>query len=158
IVVSKHLFRANPILTISPLHPGLEIATNALSSLTGLSIFTSGIVLIGVTRLLFILALYLLFEFLIPSEQVAGLATLLYMSNPNFVFFDGMFAYESLALPLAVFVLFVVARRASATGGQRMGLNLVVWLGLGAVVITHHLTSFILVAFLLLWTLLWILT
>jgi hypothetical protein len=152
IVASGHLFHANPLLPISPYYPGMEIGTTALSSLTGLSLFASGILLIGVAHLIFALALYLFFEHFTDSPRMAGIAAVLYMANPGYLFFDMSFAYESLALPLAVFVLFAVARLSRAPTCQRLGLNVVIWLGLGAVVITHHLTSFFLVAFLLLWT------
>jgi hypothetical protein len=152
IVASGHLFQENPLLPISPYYPGMEIFTTALSSLTGLSLFASGILLIGVADLIFVLALFLFFEHFTDSPRMAGIATVLYMANPGYFFFDMSFAYESLALPLAVFVLFVVARRSKAPTGQRLGLDVVILLGLGAVAITHHLTSFFLVAFLLLWT------
>lgn len=152
IVTSGHLFQKNPLLPISSFYPGLEIVVSTLSSLTGLSLFATGIMLIGVVWLVFVLALYLFYEHISNSAWVAGVATMLYMANPGFVFTDATFAYESLALPLAVFVLFVVVRRSSAPVGHRGGLTLVIWLGLGAVVITHHVTSYALVAFLLFWT------
>ena len=149
IAATGHLFSLNPILQISSFYPGLEIVTNALSSLTGLSIFVTGIVLIGVARLVIVLSLYLFYEQISKSMWVAGIATLLYMANPNFLFFDSMFAYESIAISLAVFILFAVVRRSYAGSNQRLGLTLTIWLGIGAVMVSHHVTSFILVAFLL---------
>ena len=151
LAASGHLFRANPLLPIGPFYPGLEIFTNALSSLTGLSIFVSGMIVLGVAGLVLVLALYLFYEYLSNSARVAGIATLLYAANPNF-FGNTGFAYESLAIPLAAFVLFAIVRRSYAPRGRRSGLTLAIWLGLGAVVITHHVTSYALVAFLLLWT------
>ena len=151
IVASGHLFQANPLLPISPYYPGMEIFTTALSSLTGLSLFASGSLLIGVAHILFALAIYLFFEHFTDSPRMAGIAAVLYMANPGYLFFDMNYAYESLALPLAVFVLFAVASRSKTAKGQRLGLNVVILLGLGTVVVTHHLTSFFLVAFLLLW-------
>ena len=152
IAASGHLFHKNPLLPISSYYPGLEIVTTALSGLTGLSLFASGTVLIGVIQLVFVLALYLFYEHFTDSARVAGIATVLYMANPNFLFFDTDFAYESLALPLALLVLFMVARRSQTPAGKRKSLTLAIWLGLGAVVVTHHLTSYALVAFLILWT------
>lgn len=152
IVASGHLFSPNPILAISPLYPGLEIVTTALSNLTGLSLFASGIVLIAVARLLLMLVLYLLCELCTKSAQAAGIATLLYTINPGFLFFDSDFAYESLALTLALFVIFAVALRCYSPHQHRKGLTLVIWLGLGSVVVTHHVTSYALVLFLLFWT------
>ena len=151
IVQSGHLFRENLLLPVSPLYPGMEIVTNALCSLAGLSIFSAGVVVIGAARLVLILALYLFYEEVSHSPRMAGIALLLYMTNPDFVFFDAMFAYESLALPLAVLLLFAVARRVARYGSD-IGLSLAIVLGLGAVVVTHHLTSYALVIFLALWT------
>lgn len=152
IAASNHLFQANPLLPISAFYPGLEIVTNALSSLSGLSIFLAGTVVIGVATLLLALSLYLLYERLCNSARIAGIATLLYIANPGFVFFDTMFAYESLALPLTIFVVFVIVRRSYTPAHQRLGLTLLLWAALAAVVVTHHLTSFALLAFLCAWS------
>jgi hypothetical protein len=151
LATSRHLFGANPLLPVGPFYPGLEILTNALSGLTGLSIFVSGLIVLGVSGLTIVLSLYLFYEYLSSSAQVAGIATLLYMANPVF-FGDTLFHYESLAIPLAAFVLFALVRRSYAPAGRRRGLTSAIWLGLAAVVITHHLTSYALVGFLLLWT------
>jgi hypothetical protein len=151
IVASGHLFQRNPILTVSPFYPGLQIATDALSSLTGLSLFVSGMIVLGVAGALLLLALYLFFEYLGGSAQVAAIATLLYMAKPTF-FEDTLFHYEDLALPLVVFVLFTVIHRSYAPKGRRLGLTLAIALGIAAVAISHHIASYMLVAFLLLWT------
>lgn len=151
IAMSGHLFRANPLLPIGPFYPGLEILTNALSSLTGLSIFVSGMIVIEVAGLVLVLSLYLFFEYLSSSARMAGIATLLYMAN-IFQFGATTFHYQSLAMPLAAFVLFATLRRACAPTGYRLGLTVAIWLGLAAVVITHHVTSYALVAILLLLT------
>ena len=151
LALSGHLFGANPLLLIGPFYPGLEILTNALSSLTGLSIFVSGMIVLSVAGLVLVLALYLFYEYLSGSARLAGIATLLYAGSPNF-FGNTGFAYESLAIPLAAFVLFAIVRRSYTPAGRRRGLTLAIWLGLAAVVITHHVTSYVLVAFLLLWT------
>ena len=157
IAASGHLFSANPLLPISAFYPGLEIVTNALSSLTGLSIFVAGSVLIGTAWLVFVPSLYLIYERISSSMWIAGIATLLYMTNPNFVFFDSIFAYESLALSLAVFVLFLVVRRGDTSMQPRPGFTIAAWLGIGAVVVTHHLTSFMLLGFLVVWTVVFLL-
>jgi hypothetical protein len=157
LAMSGHLYSANPLLLIGPFYPGLEILTNALSSLTGLSIFVSGMIVDGVAGLVLVLALYLFYEYLSGSARLAGIATLLYAANPNF-FGNTGFAYESLAVPLAAFVFFAIVRRSYTPAGRRRGLTLAIWLGLAAVVITHHVTSYLLVAFLLLWTALFLLS
>jgi len=152
IAASGHLFNENPLIPISSYYPGLEIVTSALSSLTGFSLFGSGILVLGVIRLVLVLTLYLFYELFSNSTRIAGIATLLYMANPQFLFFDAQFSYESLALPLAIFVLFALALRCYLPDGRQRGLTVTIWLGLGAVAVIHHITSYALVAFLLLWS------
>lgn len=147
---TRYLFNRQSLLPVSPLFPGLEIVTAAVQSLSGLSIFDAGIVVIGTARLVIVLSLYLLYEKTSSSAWIAGIATLLYMTNPHFLFFDAMFSYESLALPLATFVIFATIKRSAE--GTHIGLNLMIVLALAAVVVTHHLTSYVLTTFLVLWT------
>jgi hypothetical protein len=82
---------------------------------------------------------------------VAGIASFIYMMNPQFLYFDSQFAYESLALPLAAFVLYLLARRAHSSAALWAGLTVILLVMLPPVVITHHVTSLLLAAFLLLW-------
>ncbi len=153
IVQTSRLFGPNPILPASSFFPALEIVTTALTSLTGLTYFSAGIIVLGAARLVFVLALYLFYEEVGRSAWLAGIASLLYMCNPSFVFFDAVFAYESLALPFAAIALLAVVRRDRRRVGEYVALTWVALLGIGAVTITHHLTSYALVAFLILWAL-----
>ncbi len=146
------LFHPNSLIPVSPLFPSLEIATTALVDLSGLSIFHAGLIVLGAGRIVLALALYLFYERAGGSARVAGLATLLYMSNPKLLFFDAQFSYESLALPFAVLTLFVVIRRRPGADDNWAGLSVVAALALGASVISHHLTSYALVAFFSLWS------
>ena len=149
ILRTGHLLHGNSLLPISPLYPGLEIITTAVMRLTGLPIFEAGILMLGVARVLFGLALFLFFEEISNSARVGGVAALLYMTNLSFVFFDAQFAYESLALPLGVFGLFIIARRLRRCETHR-GATLAMALTIAAVIVTHHLTSFAVVGFLVL--------
>ncbi len=155
ITATGHLFQDNSLLTISPIYPGLEMVTNAVSDLTGLSLTLSGRIVVGVAHLLLVLALYLLFERVTGSARLAGIATALYMTNPHYVFFDAQYAYESIALPMAVFVLFVAARAVHLgdTLRTRLGFIIAAIVGVWTVVVMHHLTSYALMGFLLLWML-----
>jgi hypothetical protein len=149
------LFNSNSILPVTPLYPGLETVTAALASLSGLSIFGAGLVIIGLARVILGLALFLLYEEIAGSSRVAGIAALLYTTNANFLYWSAQFSYESLALPLAVLVLFVALRRARAgSRAERIGMMLIVGLGITAIVITHHLTSYFVAVFFIVWTLL----
>lgn len=152
IVMNTHLFSDNTILTVSPLYPGLEVVTTAFANLSGLSIFESGIIMLGVARIAFMLALYLFYEYVGQSALIGSLAALLYMGNSNFLFFDSQFSYESLALPIATAVLFAVVFR-QRTGERSMGkLLLLILPMITLVAMTHHLTAYVLLGFLGLWT------
>ena len=153
ILETGKLLNANPILQVTPLYPGLETVTAALASLSGLSVFGSGLVIVGIARLMAMLALFLLYEEVSGSARLAGIAALLYTMNANFLFWSAQFSYESLALPLAMWVLYVAARRAALPkDAYHRGLTLTALFGITAVVITHHLTSYFLAAFFGVWT------
>lgn len=150
VLQSRRLFTENPLLPVTARYPGLQTVTSALVSLTGLSIFSAGLLVIGVARLVLFLALFLLQEQISGSARVAGVGTILYMANSNFLFWTAQYAYESLALPLLVWILYVVERRNEAPGGRkRKALTIVALLGIVTVMATHHMTSYALTA--LLW-------
>lgn len=155
ILAGHHLFNQNSILPASVFYPGLETLTTAFVSLSGLSVFTAGLLVIGVARLILFLALYLLTEQVSRSGRVAGIATVFYMCHSNFLFWSAQFSYESLSLPLVLSVLFVVSLRQESVKTDRyIGLTLLALLGIVATVVTHHLSSYFLVGFLCAWTVL----
>jgi len=153
LLTSGRLFAKNTLLPVSPYYPGMEVVTAALVQLTGLSITQAGFVLIGSARLLTVVAVFLLLERVAVPSRFAAPATLLYMACPSFLYFDSMFAYESLALALALVCLFVLHAAQLEEGSRRHLLNIVGAVLLLAVVVTHHVTSFILAGTLVTWTL-----
>ncbi|MBS2964718.1 hypothetical protein KGA66_16795 [Actinocrinis puniceicyclus] len=146
---SGRLFGYNPLIRATGYYPGLAVATDALARLTGLSVYTSGLILIGCARLTLVGALYLLVDELLGSARAAGVAVLVYAAGPNFLYWDAQYGYESLALPLAVLALFFLARR----GGRAPGAPaLLCALAAGlAVVATHHITAWVLAVLLAAW-------
>ena len=136
------LFEPNPVIEVHPFYPALELVTSAVSSVTGLSTFVSALIVIGVLRVALMAALFVAFE-AATSTRVAALATVLYACNPNFVFFDSQWAYESFALPLALVVV------AMATQGRRAALFAIPILVV--LCVAHPLTTIALIAFLVVW-------
>jgi hypothetical protein len=140
------LFTVNHLLPISPQYPGLEEVTSALTSITGLSLFTSGLIVAGVAHLLFVCVLYMLFREISGSCRVAGVAVLCYASNSHFASFDSMFIYQTLALPFLALTLLAAWRLASPlAAGERAGWLILAVLSIVATVVTHHVTSYVLV-------------
>lgn len=146
------LFTENSILPVSPLYPGLEVVTTAFANLSGLSIVESGVITLGIARVIFMLALFLFYERISDSAQVGGIATLLYTANSNFIFFDSQFSYESLSLPIAMTVLYAISGWNENGGRRFFGQFLIVLPLIFLVAITHHLTGYVLAALLGLWT------
>jgi glycosyltransferase involved in cell wall biosynthesis/GT2 family glycosyltransferase len=145
------LFNENPLLPISPFFPGLEIVTNALMSVTGMSGFAAGATVIGVARLLAMLGILLLLQRVGLSARTAGLGVLLYATTPSFLFFEAQYAYESLALPLAVITLVVLREAQLRPGALGRRLDVLAAALVFAVTFTHHVTSYILAGALLAW-------
>ncbi len=148
IVQTHHLFDGNAILPITSNFPGLGSATSALMSLTGMSSFVTGTILIGVARLTFALALFLLFRRVSGSDRIAGLGVAVYAGNSNFLSWGSQYAYESLSLPLLVVVLAALAEREIAPFSSERSWAAPIVLGIAAIVVTHHLTSYALVGLL----------
>jgi hypothetical protein len=153
------LFTVNYVLPISPHYPGLEEVTAALASVTGLSIFVSGLIVAGVAHLLFVWVLYLVFAEISRSHRIAGLAVLCYACNSHFESFDSMFIYQTLALPFFGLALLAAWRLGSRqASGPRTGWLILAVLAIAATAVTHHVTSYVLVGALLIFTLAALLT
>lgn len=153
VLTSGHLFAHDPLIPIVARYPGLATVTSGLARLGGVSISTAGLIVIGAGRLVLLLALYLLVERLTFSQRAPALACLVYMAHPNFLYWGAEYAYESLALPLALLVVYLVVRLASDPVKQDTGgLALLTGLAICAVVVTHHLTSYALAGTLLAWS------
>lgn len=149
LLTSGQLFGYNPLIRATGYYPGLAVATDGLVRLTGLSVYTCGLILIGCARLTLVGALFLLTDKLLGSPRAAGIAVLVYAANPNFLYWDAQYAYESLALPLAVLaILFLTRRRGAPPSVVAAVSSLVLTLG---VVVTHHVTAWALTALFVTW-------
>ena len=142
IVQYHHLYHFNPAIPTTPYYPGLEGATSALMTLTGMSSYGAGIILIGAARLSFMVALFFLFARLSGSTRGAALGVVVYTGTTNFLFWGAQFSYESLSLPLVVVVLMAFAEREGAPPRARSAWAVPIVLGILAIAITHHLSSY----------------
>jgi hypothetical protein len=145
-----HLFSENSMLVVSPLYPGLEIVTNALQTLSGTDATTAGLIVAGFSRIVMLLSLFLLYEQITKSARIAGIATILYMTNLGFFLFNALFVYETLGLAFGAVIFFILARTETVDKGGRW-LLFASWITIGALVITHHVSDFFFLGFLILW-------
>jgi hypothetical protein len=148
IAVHHRLFSFNPILPVTPSYPGLEGATSALMTITGLSSYWAGAVVVGAARLSLMAALFLLYSRVSGSARTAGIAVAIYAANFNFLYWGAQFSYESLSLPIFVVVLMAIAERETVPHDWARSWAVPIVLGISAIVVTHHLTSYALAAFL----------
>jgi hypothetical protein len=149
-LAASTLFVENPILEVSPYFPGLQNVTHAIVSLTGLSIFQASVIQDLATRIMFMLAIYLFNEEISDSPRFSGFATLIYICNPAFLGFSSYYTYQSLALPLSVLALYCIIRLKRISNEFHVGLVFSLIILIPAITITHHITSFIFVGFLML--------
>lgn len=151
IIANQGVFAPNSLLTVSPYYPGMEVVTSAISQMSGIGIYEAGSIVLGAARVALVLSLFFFFAMATNSSRVAGIAALVYMTNSHFLYFDSQFAYESLALPLAAVVLYVLVRRGHSGPARWLGLTVVAALVIAAIVTTHHVTSALLALFLIAW-------
>lgn len=151
ILKTNHLFTPNALLPVSPLYPGLENVTAALVSLTGLSIVDAGSVVLLVSRVIMMLALFLFYEHIFKSFRAAGIAVLVYMGSSTFLFFDTHYAYESIALPFAILCVWMLLYRGDEDGRGKLKWSVLIGLISIAIIVTHHVTTYLLIAFYIFW-------
>lgn len=152
ILTTGRLFTDNAMLPVSPLFPGLESVTVALVSLTGMNLMDAGALVLVSARIILLLSLFLLYERASGSAQVAAVGTLVYLGSSTFLYFDAQFGYESLALPLTILALCMLARREDQTAPHLPAWNALIAVVIFAIVLTHHVSTYMLIAFLVVWS------
>lgn len=149
-IVSSHgFYQPNPGLPISPRYPGLESLTVLFHQL-GLPVMAAALAVVFVARLVLVLALCDAVEHLTGSSRAGGLAVAAYAVSSSFVYFNTQFAYQTLALPLALAAVALIARARWVSDPRLLLSGACVCLL--AVVVTHHVTSWLTVGFLAVWT------
>jgi hypothetical protein len=146
------LFAPNPLLPISPQYPGMELFTGAVIRLTGMPVMLGMSLIVLLCRLLLVLTIYHGALTVNPSRWGASLVVVLYAASPQFYFFNSQFAYQTMALTLGLGGLYLLRRAQLTEGATAARFFCAAILALIATVITHHVTSWIVLAFLVVWT------
>jgi len=143
IIEQQRLFSPNVLFPIGPFFPGLEILTSAFSELSGLGIFDAGMIVIGLTRFIFIGALFYVYERVSGSDRIAGIACLIYMGSSTFTFFDTNFSYAGLAIALLALAMMVNLESEQPYNKRaRISLFVIYLLIVLALSMTHHVTAY----------------
>jgi hypothetical protein len=150
ILATHHLFHVNTSLPVSAQYPGLEIITSAVVAITHLSITTSGMIVTGIAHVLVGVCLYFLVLEVAGRPRIAAFAAVIYATGPHYQFFDSYFIYQSIAIPFLLLSLLAVVKMVKSKGGVATAWGAVA-IATGAVtVVSHHITSYALVAVLFL--------
>ena len=149
ILVTHHLFHANPNLTVSPYFPSLEIGTSAVVFLGNSSIFVAGTIILFTAHMVTALGLFLVFYEITHSNRISGIAIVLYAMGPHYEFFDSYFIYQNVAVPFLVLTLLAVLKLIHSPPGTKSHM----W-GAAAftfavlTTVSHHVTSYALLGLL----------
>jgi O-antigen/teichoic acid export membrane protein len=144
---TSRLFTENPLLPVSGYYPGLEVVTDAIQRLTGLTPFASSAIALLLARMIISLAIIAVVGLVTGSRRAGAVGAVVYVLNPQELFFNSQYSYQTLALPLAIFAvyLFAVRKRGSRT-------SLVLPIAATAMTtFTHHLTALLLVSAFAVW-------
>jgi hypothetical protein len=145
---SGHLFTPNSLLPDTADYPGTEIAAAAVHQLTGLSLHSSGIAILVAVRIVTTIALVRIIQRVSNSVPAGCLAALIYATNPQYIFFNSQFSYQSVALPLCFFCIYIFAIDQYPRSLLGIIPSAAIILAITA---THHLTSLALVTVLWVW-------
>ena len=148
ILSSHRLFEANPLLEVSARYPALEALT-VLVRQTGIPTMAAATLVILLARLALVTVLCDVVEQMTGSARAGGFAVAFYALSSQFVFFNSQFSYQTLAIPLALATVSLLARTRTST--QPLPLVGGATVCLLALAITHHATSFITAIWLTLW-------
>lgn len=85
------------------------------------------------------------------ATRAAGMGASVYICSSTFVFFDSQFAYESLSIALAFWLLYLLTQRASVFTPRPWAWSLAAGAGALALIVTHHTTVYWVMLLLGLW-------
>lgn len=143
------LYVSNTLVLMASEFPGMHRAVASWSLALGSGTWVTAQTVVATAHASLLFAVFFLVR-QFASSRSAGVATVLYASNPSFLLFSMQVAYESFALPLAVWSLaFALLSLKEPTRLRRL-----VWVGaallLGAaVLVSHHLSALMLASTLL---------
>jgi len=146
LVRTGHPHSSVGLLQIGANFPGLELVTSGLYHLSGLTLWISALVIAAGAHVALLAGVYVLVRDASRSSRAAAIAAVVYSLNPSWLIFDAQFSYETLALPMLVWVLVFALRgaRRREPGATLRARNVQVALAAiltTGLVVTHSVTS-----------------
>ncbi|WP_139279901.1 hypothetical protein [Rhodococcoides yunnanense] len=147
VLVSGRLYHSNSIIPIVEFYPGTSASTVSIAGPSGLSVWSSGQLLVCASHVLTLFAVYVLGRSLLGSGRAGAIAALVYSINPSALYFDTQYAYESVAIGLFLWVLALATLAVSSPDRRvRRGYCAAALLCAAGCTVTHHLTTLVLLA------------
>lgn len=135
------LLRPSALGQVLGFFPGLHALVGSAARSTGLSVWTIALLLLVVEKPIVLLAVRRLVRQLGAPDRVAGAAAMVVAVVPAALFFNSMFAYQSLALPLMLWGLVEFERLSQHSSQRRLVIRFLTISA--AVTVTHHITSYV---------------
>jgi hypothetical protein len=148
---SRTLFPNNPILPVSPYFPGIELVTISAKWVTGLPLLIDQMIVLLVARVVLVLCVFLVVERACRSARAGGVGVLVYAAGPEFYSLGAQYGYQTLALTFAAAIVYLLFVSIDAPHPKRGRLFALALVSIGAMVVSHHLTAWLAVSFLVVW-------
>jgi hypothetical protein len=140
ILATGSLTPPDPFQVYIKYFPGLGATTAAVHEVTRLPTWHAGQLVILVAHVGALLAVYGIARMCRLSNRAAFVSAAIYAANPNFLYFDSQYGYESLGLPLALCTIYIAMRTLRAQTRQWVWLG-ATFLAATATAVTHHVSS-----------------
>jgi hypothetical protein len=148
---SRALFQSNAILPVSPYYPGIQLVTIATRWLTGLPLLLDQMVVLVLARIVLVLCVFLIVERACHSSRAGGIGVLVYAASPEFYSLGAQYGYQTLAVAFAIAVVYLLFVSIDATQPKRGGLFALALVSIAGMVVSHHVTAWLTVGFLVVW-------
>jgi hypothetical protein len=135
------LLRPSALGQVLGFFPGLHALVGSAARSTGLSVWAIALMLLAVEKPITLLAVRRLARQVGAPDRVAGAAALVAAVVPAALFFNSMFAYQSLALPIMMWGLVEFERLSQSTSPRRLVIRFLTICA--AVIVIHHITSYV---------------
>ena len=148
---SRALFQPNPLLPVNPYYPGIELVTIATRWLTGLPLLLDQMLVLVLARMVVVLCVFLIVERACHSSRAGGIGVLVYVADPEFYSQGAQYGYQTLAVAFAIAVVYLLFVSIDATQPKRGGLFALALVSIAGMVVSHHVTAWLTVGFLVVW-------
>lgn len=146
ILQTGHLFSPNRTLPVSPFYPGLESTTAALRDLASMPTICAISVVIGVLHVMLTVSVFALCTEITDRPAIGGLATVIYATNGDYLFFNTYFSYETMGITFATLSALCAVKGVKANNPTKWGWFVACCVMVGIVAVTHHVSSYVAVA------------